>query len=144
MNKKKKLSAILPLSWRIWSWLGAIPLACGIFALFYFRISRIGMPNPYHPFDPVETAGFGLVFGACGALAIKFLVIDRILAGKVQKQTAGSVAKDIARDVTEAVVIGVIDAATGSSSSSSGSSSSRSGMKGGGGNFGGGGASGGY
>lgn len=142
-RQKKGTPAKVPLSWRIWAWLGSLVIAACIFALFFFKISRIGAPNPYHPFDPLETAGFGLVFGGLGAVLIKLFVIDKVLLRIVEKKTAVEIVEEVAKDVAVAgaamVVEGIIDTATGSSDSSPDSPPS-----GGGGQFGGGGASGSY
>jgi len=144
-NKKPKTS--VPLSWRAGSWMGSLIIGAAIFALFFFKISRLGTPNPYHPFDPLETAVFGLVFGALGAFLIKIVVIDKILLRIAEKKSALEIIEEVAKEVAvigaTVAVEGVIDAATGSSGSAtnerSGSGNSSSG---GGGQFGGGGASG--
>ncbi len=132
----------IPLTWRICSWFATVLLAIGILAVFYYKVSK-GEPNPYHPFDPLETAGFGLVFGGLGAAIVKMLIIDKVLLRIAQKRSAveivEGVAKDVACTAVGVAVQGVVDGVTGSSGSSSSDS-----VKGGGGESGGGGASGGY
>jgi uncharacterized membrane protein YgcG len=143
-NKKSK--TFVPLSWRIGSWLGSLIVGAAIFALFFFKISRLGSPNPYHPFDPLETAGFGLVFGALGAFLIKIVVIDKILLRIAEKKSAFEIIEEVAKEVAvigaTVAVEGVIDAVTGSTGSVSDERSGPGNSSGGGGQFGGGGASG--
>ncbi len=141
---KKDEMSIVPLSWRLLSWLGASGIAAGIFWAFYYSQAHNPNPNPYHPFDPGETALFGFIFGVGGAFMIKLLIIDMVLLRITQKRSTTEiieeVVKDVAKTTVEVAAVGLIDAATGSSGSSS--SSSPGGSEGGGGEFGGGGASG--
>ena len=128
------------------AWLGSLVIGASIFLLFFFKISRTGTPNPYHPYDPLETALFGLVFGGLGAAVIKMLVIDKVLLRVAEKRSAVEIIEEVAKDVAvvgaAAAVEGVIDAVAGGDSSESSSSSGS--PSGGGGQFGGGGASGKY
>jgi hypothetical protein len=75
----------------------------------------MGSPNPTHPFDPLETAGFGLVFGALGAFLIKIVVVDKILLRTAEKKSAVEIIEEVAKDVAvigaTVAVEGVIDAA---------------------------------
>lgn len=142
MKKKDSKKIQVPFKWRVYSWFATVLLAIGILAIFYYKVSK-GEPNPYHPFDPLETAGFGLVFGGLGAALVKMLIIDRVLLLMAQRRSAVEIVEEVAKDVASAAVgvaaQGVVDGVTGSSGSSS-----SDGVKGGGGEFGGGGASGGY
>jgi uncharacterized membrane protein YgcG len=147
VRRNKKPKTPVPLSWRVGSCLGSLMIGVAVFALFFFKISRMGSPNPTHPFDPLETAGFGLVFGALGAFLIKIVVVDKILLRTAEKRSAVEIIEEVAKDVAvigaTVAVEGVIDTVTGSSN---GGTDDRSGpgssSPGGGGQFGGGGASG--
>ena len=140
--------AKVPLSWRVWAWIGHVILAAAIFAAFYHTQATGVQSNPYHPFDAQETIAFGFLFGVLGSLVIKYLIVDKVLLRTAQKRPAMEIAEEVARDVAitgaETIAETVIDAAAGSSSGSSGGRSSGGGASGGGGKYGGGGASGDY
>ena len=137
----KNEMSVVPLWWRILSWVSALGLAAGIFWAFYNSQAQNPHPNPYHPFDPGETALFGFIFAVGGAFFFIF-VVHKVLLRIAQKRSSSEIVKEVAKDVAVIAAVEVIDVITGSSGSSSSSSGSSSGAKGGGGEFGGGGATG--
>ena len=121
MNEKSGNHSKTPeaFPWRTYSWICSILAGLCIWALFYFKISRLGPENPYHPFDPAETAAFGVVFGGLGAAALKFLIIDSVLSKIAKKRPAAEIAEEVLKDVAKAAVGvaagGVLDEVAGSS-----------------------------
>lgn len=89
----------VPLSWRIWTWLGHVVLAAAIFAVFYYTQATTVQSNPFHPFDARETIAFGFLFGVLGSLVINYLIVDKILLRTAGKRSAMEIAEEIANDV---------------------------------------------